>query len=135
MTILFRALGCLSCLAVTGLALAVAPPAARAITFGEPDCLDTAANVGCQHPNTVSLSGFRPPREDELVDGVSSGRCSGSLLAKDDERVIILTAGHCVSFYLGGLADGTLIDVGVSFDAEIARDIPEISASSWSPRQ
>ena len=122
-------------LAACGGLIALAPSTARAITFGEPDCVDNATNVGCGHPNTVSLSGFRAPREGELVDAVASGRCSGSLLAKDDERVIILTAGHCVSFYLAGLADGTLIDVGVSFDAEIERDIPDISASSWSPRQ
>ncbi len=122
-------------LAACGALLALAPSGARAITFGEPDCMDNAANVGCRHPNTVSLSGFRAPRAGEAVDGVGFGRCSGSLLAKDDKRVIILTAGHCVSFYIAGVADGTLIDVGVSFDAEIERDIPDISASSWSPRQ
>jgi len=135
MTILIRVSAILSFLAVLGAGLATAPLPARAITFGQPDCLDNAANVGCLHPNTVSLSGFRPPREGELVDGVAFGRCSGSLLAKDEERVIILTAGHCVSFYLAGLADGTLIDVGVSFDALIERDIPEISATAWSPHQ
>lgn len=113
---------------------ATAAPAA-AITYGEPDCLDNAANLGCLHPNTVSVSGFRAPREGEDVDAVSFGRCSGSLLAKDDERVIILTAGHCVSFFIAGIQDGTLIDVGVSFDALIERDIPEISATSWSPEQ
>jgi len=115
--------------------IAAAPPDAFAITFGEPDCVDNASNIGCLHPNTVSLSGFQAPRDGEDVDGVAFGRCSGSLLAKDDQRVVILTAGHCVSFYLAGLADGTLIDVGVSFDAQIERDIPEISTSSWSPAQ
>ena len=135
MTTSIRALRTVALVAACGGFIALAPSDARAITFGEPDCLDNAANVGCRHPNTVSLSGFRAPRAGENVDGVGFGRCSGSLLAKDDERVIILTAGHCVSFYIAGLADGTLIDVGVSFDAEIERDIPDISASSWTPRQ
>ncbi len=119
---------------LAGWVLAAAPPAA-AITFGEPDCVDNAANLGCLHPNTVSVSGFRAPRAGEDADAVAFGRCSGSLLAKDDDRVIILTAGHCVSFYIASIQDGTLIDVGVSFDALIERDIPEISTTSWSPDQ
>lgn len=115
--------------------LAVAVPEARAITYGEPDCTNNQNNIGCEHPNVVSLSGFAPPPDGSGIDGVGFGRCSGSLLAKDDEKIVILTAGHCVSFYSGALADGTLIDVGVSFDAEIERDIPDISGSSWSPAQ
>ena len=33
--------------------------AADAITYGQRDCTDNATNTGCDHPNTVSLSGFR----------------------------------------------------------------------------
>lgn len=115
--------------------IAAAAPDARAITFGEPDCTDNLNNLGCRHSNTVSLSGFAAAPVGSGLDGVAFGRCSGSLLGKDDEKVFILTAGHCVSFYIGALQDGTLIDVGVSFDAEIVRDIPAISGSSWSPAQ
>ena len=117
------------------LALSLMPYSATAITFGEPDCLDNTSNTGCMHPNVVSLSGFRAPREGEEVDGVASGRCSGSLLRIEDDFIVILTAGHCAAFYQASLQSGALIDVGVSFDALIERDIPDISASSWSPEQ
>jgi len=121
-------------LALLGLG-SLAAPAAKAITYGKPDCVDNATNTGCLHPNTVSLSGFRPPRAGEAAEAVSSVRCSGSLLSKDDDRFVILTAAHCASAYLSGLQDGTLIDVGVSFDAEIERDLPLISPTVWSPDQ
>ena len=117
------------------LTLSLMPYSATAITFGEPDCVDNASNTGCAHPNTVSLSGFRAPRPGENVDGVAFGRCSGSLLRKEDDFIVILTAGHCAAFYQASLQSGALIDVGVSFDALIERDIPNISASSWSPAQ
>ena len=116
--------------------LGLAATEARAITFGEPDCADNATNTGCAHPNAVSVSGFRAAGPGEPpVDGVSSVRCSGSLLSKDDQRIVILSAGHCVSAYLAGLQDGSLIDVGVSFDALIERDLPQISPLVWSPDQ
>lgn len=124
----------LLCMAL-GVVTVTASPGVFAITFGEPDCVDNATNFVCEHPNTVSLSGFRAPGDGEDVDAVAFGRCSGSLLAKNNERVVILTAGHCVSFYISALASGFLIDVGVSFDALIERDIPEISQTSWSPNQ
>jgi hypothetical protein len=130
-----RALNLSLLLALAGWLTAAGAPDARAITFGEPDCLDNASNTGCLHPNTVSVSGFRAPREGEDVDAVAFGRCSGSLLAKDPERIIVLSAGHCVSFFISAIADGTLIDIGVSFDAQIVRDIPDISSTSWSPDQ
>ena len=109
---------------------------ARAITYGEPDCADLAQNTGCHHTNTVSLSGFRAPAAGEETDSyVSFLRCSGSLLSKDDDRFVILTAGHCASAYLAGLQDGSLVDVGVSFDAKIERDLQQISPTAWSPDQ
>lgn len=121
-------------LAFAGLAI-VEAPGAGAVTYGEPDCTNNATNTGCLHPNTVSLSGFRPPRLGENAEAISSVRCSGSLLEKSADRFVILTAGHCASAYLSGLQDGALIDVGVSFDALINRDLPSISPTVWSPAQ
>ena len=104
-------------LAFAGTAI-LAAPEANAITYGEPDCADLSQNIDCQHPNTVSLSGFREPASGEGTDSlVSFLRCSGSLLTKNPDRFVILTAGHCASAYLSGLQDGSLVDVGVSFDA------------------
>ena len=118
---------------------ALAVPSSKAITYGDPDCTDFQDADTCQHPNTVSLSGFREPTEaeQEFTDSlVSFTRCSGSLLSKNDDRFVILTAGHCASAYLAGLADGSLVDVGVSFDAKIERDLPpELSPTVWSPNQ
>ena len=115
-------------------AVSLASPQAQAITYGEPDCTDLAQNIGCHHPNTVSLSGFRAPAPGEAAEYVSFLRCSGSLLSKDDDRFIILTAGHCASAYLAGLQDGSLLDVGVSFDPKIERDI-DPSRTVWSANQ
>jgi hypothetical protein len=108
---------------------------ARAITYGQPDCADNATNTDCLHPNTVSLSGFREPQAGEGASLISFLRCSGSLLSADAERFVILTAGHCASGYLAALQDGSIVDVGVSFDAEIARDLPNVSPTVWSPEQ
>jgi hypothetical protein len=97
-----RRLG-LAAVVLTGTAI-LAPPKATAITYGEPDCVNNATNTGCQHPNTVSLSGFRQATDDENTDSlISFLRCSGSLLTKSADRFVILTAGHCASAYLSGL--------------------------------
>jgi hypothetical protein len=110
----------------------LAAPAAKAITYGKPDCAEGAE---CRYPNTVSLSGFRPPLEGEGTEPVSFLRCSGSLLDYvPGERFVILTAGHCASGYLLGLRDGTLVNVGVSFDPVIKRDVNE-ELARWSPKQ
>lgn len=120
-------------LALTVLGLGGAPaPEARAITYGEQDC---AGGSECRYPNTVSLSGFRPPQEGEGTAPVSFLRCSGSLLdVVPSDRFVILTAGHCASGYLLGLQDGTLVDVGVSFDPVIERDVDE-DLARWTPDQ
>src|SRR5262245_51160356 len=96
-----------------------APHEATAITYGQQDCISGGA---CKYPNTVSLSGFRPPQPGEGTEPVSFLRCSGSLLDYvPGHRFVILTAGHCASAYLAGLDDRSLIDVGVSFDPVITR--------------
>lgn len=123
--------------AVIGTAL-LAAPGADAITYGQQDCTDFSDSTTCHHPNTVSLSGFRAPTADEDTESlISSVRCSGSLLSNSADRFVILTAGHCASAYLAGLQDGSLADVGVgvSFDAKIVKDLPQISPTVWSPTQ
>lgn len=111
-----------------------AAPDAGAVTYGRPDCTDNNTNFECQHPNSVSLSGFRPA-PGSTTPGISSIRCSGSLLELGDERMLILTAGHCAAAWLAGLQAGTLVDVGVSFDAEINRDLGPEFPTAWSPKQ
>jgi len=105
---------------------------ARAITYGEPDCENNATNEGCRHPNTVQLSTFGPRGGRPLV---ANSRCSGSLIAKDANRFIILTAGHCGSSFIRRLRDGVDRDLGVTFDAEIIRDLPQIGPVAWTPKQ
>ena len=102
---------------------------AKAITYGKLDCTDNTTNTGCAHPNTVSLSGFRLDGPDLL----SSVRCTGSLLRKEADWLVILTAGHCVAAYLDGRQSGALAEVGVSFDAQIQR--PDPTRSVWPPDQ
>lgn len=116
--------------------LSFAPGDARAITYGHEDCTDNATNFECGHPNTVSLSGFRPATPDDDTDAelVSYLRCSGSLLSKDDDKLVILTAGHCSSGYIDALQSGAIVDVGVSFDALIDRDVSQ-DLGRWSPNQ
>jgi hypothetical protein len=110
----------------------LATPAAKAISYGAPDCISSGA---CKYPNTVSLSGFRSPRAGEGTEPVSFLRCSGSLLDYvPGDRFVILTAGHCASAYLSGLQDGSLVDVGVSFDPVITRDVSQ-DLALWTPAQ
>jgi hypothetical protein len=102
---------CLVTLAFAGVTF-LATPEANAITYGEPDCIDNRTNAGCLHPNVVSLTSF---------DGrFSTARCSGSLLAEDSERFVILTAGHCASGFLRRI-NNRGERLGVSFDAEIVK--------------
>jgi Trypsin len=126
----FAVRSALFALSAVGL-VSLAPPAAKAITYGRPDCISGST---C-HPNTVSLSGFRPPAAGEGTEPVSFLRCSGSLLDYvPGDRFVILTAGHCASAYLAGLQDGSLVDVGVSFDPLITRDVSE-ELARWTPAQ
>jgi hypothetical protein len=90
--------------------VALAASEARSITYGEPDCEDNATNTGCRHPSTVSLSNFP-----------TGPKCSGTLLAEDANRFIILTAGHCAVIMLEWIQKGRANTIGVSFDARIRR--------------
>jgi hypothetical protein len=96
---------------------------AEAITYGVPD--------NGAHPNVVSIAGFREARDanNEPIL-VSSGRCSGSLIRKDADMLVFLTAGHCPQFWLEGLQDGALVDVGVSFDEVIEKDLGPTTTST-----
>jgi hypothetical protein len=110
----------------------LAPPDAQAITYGEPDCVDNLNNEECLHPNTVSLSGFRRYSGANLR---STFRCSGSLIAEDADRFVVLTAAHCAVGWIDRLDRGVDVAVGVSFDAEIIRDLPNEGIVAWTPKQ
>jgi hypothetical protein len=76
---------------------------ANAITWGRPD-------VNNEYPNVASVRG--------IVDAQNVARisCSGSLLHRDAEKVVILTAAHCTDAWTDAIAAGTIDSVGVSFD-------------------
>lgn len=76
---------------------------AGAITFGRPD-------VNNEYPNVASVRG--------IVEAQNLARvsCSGSLVHRDAEKVVILTAAHCTDAWADQIAAGTLDSVGVSFD-------------------
>jgi hypothetical protein len=76
---------------------------AGAITFGRQD-------LGNEFPNVASVRGIV---EAENLARVS---CSGSLLQRDADKVVILTAAHCTDAWAAEIAAGTLDSVGVSFD-------------------
>ena len=94
---LVRLVGVLSILSI-GLA-----PAALGISFGERD--------DYRHPNVVSLRYIKTNLDAFLS-------CTGTLIAKDEQKYVFLTAGHCAQAELGGwnaqpAGSGS---VGVSFD-------------------
>ena len=100
---------------------------AGAITYGRLDCTQCPHGLRSpEHRQPVRL----PPSGHGLI---SSIRCSGSLLRKDRDWLVILTAGHCAAAYLDGLQSGALADVGVSFDGRIER--PDPAQSVWPPDQ
>jgi hypothetical protein len=76
---------------------------AGAITWGRPD-------VNNEYPNVASVRG--------IVEAQNLARlsCSGSLLHRDADKVVILTAAHCTDAWAAEIAAGTLDSVGVSFD-------------------
>ena len=121
---------CLVTLALAG-ATFLAAPETQAITYGEPDCDDIATNTNCSHPNTVTLVGFGP-RPRRLVSNV---RGSGTLLAANADRFVILTAAHVNSFFLSRFETGQITTIGVSFDAKNVIDLPWIGPLSSSPDQ
>ena len=76
---------------------------AGAITFGR-------ADVNNEYPNVASVRG--------IVEAQNLARisCSGSLLHRDAEKVVILSAAHCTDSWAGAIAAGAIDSVGVSFD-------------------
>jgi hypothetical protein len=89
-------------LAVVALVIGMASTAG-AITWGRPD-------VNNEYPNVASVRG--------IVEAQNLARvsCSGSLLHRDADKVVILTAAHCTDAWAAEIAAGTLDSVGVSFD-------------------
>jgi hypothetical protein len=92
----------LAVLAVLAFAFSISS-SARAITWGEPD-------VNNEYPNVASVRG--------IINSTNTARisCSGSLLYRDAEKVVILTAAHCTDAWTSAIAAGTINSVGVSFD-------------------
>jgi hypothetical protein len=76
---------------------------ASAITFGEPD-------VNNQYPNVASVRGI------VAAQNLARISCSGSLLHRDAQKVVILTAAHCTDAWIAEIAAGGIDSVGVSFD-------------------
>lgn len=76
---------------------------AGAITWGRPD-------VDNEYPNVASVRG--------IVEAQNLARisCSGSLLQRDADKIVILTAAHCTDAWAAEIAAGTIDSVGVSFD-------------------
>jgi hypothetical protein len=81
----------------------VVPSTVGAITFGRPD-------VNNEYPNVASVRG--------IVEAQNLARvsCSGSLLHRDADKVVILTAAHCTDGWAAEIGAGSLDSVGVSFD-------------------
>ena len=79
------------------------PLTAHAIVWGDQD-------LNNNYPNVVSLTGI-----NKALDGKYNliSRCSGSLLHRDSNKIVFLTAGHCISDWAGATLSHK---VGVSFD-------------------
>lgn len=88
--------------AVLALAIGVSS-SALAITFGVLD-------VNNQYPNVASVRGI------VHADNLARISCSGSLLQRDAQKVVVLTAAHCTDAWVAAIAAGTINSVGVSFD-------------------
>jgi hypothetical protein len=90
-------------LGICVVAAAVMASTAVAITWGRPD-------LNNEYPNVASVRG--------IVEAQNLARisCSGSLLQRDAQKVVILTAAHCTDGWAAAIAAGTIDSVGVSFD-------------------
>ena len=82
---------------------AVMASTAVTITWGGPD-------VNNEYPNVASVRGIVHAQNLARIS------CSGSLLQRDAQKVVILTAAHCTDAWAGAIAAGTIDSVGVSFD-------------------
>jgi hypothetical protein len=89
-----------------GAAVAVAVgmvSSAGAITYGFPD-------VNNEYPNVASVRG--------VIEATNVVRisCSGSLLQRDAQKIVILTAAHCTDAWKDAIAAEEIDSVAVSFD-------------------
>jgi hypothetical protein len=86
-----------------GAVVVALPSSASAITWGRQD-------VNNEYPNVASVRG--------IIAATNTARisCSGSLLERDADKVVILTAAHCTDAWTAAIAAGTIDSVGVSFD-------------------
>lgn len=96
-------------LAAVAICAALWPTVSHAIVWGEPD--------GDAHPNVGELFlKFDPDEFSFPHPGVPPGirpLCSGSVVAKDGNRALFLTAGHCVTAVLD------LLQIFASLDPEV----------------
>jgi secreted trypsin-like serine protease len=92
----------LGVLAVLALTISMVS-SAGAITWGRPD-------VNNEYPNVASVRGIIE------ATNTAATSCSGSLLYKDADKVVILTAAHCTDGWTSLIAAGQRDSVGVSFD-------------------
>jgi hypothetical protein len=92
----------LGVLAVLALATSMVS-SAFAITWGRPD-------VNNEYPNVASVRGIIE------ATNTAATSCSGSLLYRDADKFVILTAAHCTDAWTSLIAAGQRDSVGVSFD-------------------
>jgi len=113
-----RALGSLAAIAA-GLLLLTG--AVHAIAWGEPD--------GDRHPATGALFlQFDPAKFSLPEPGVPAGIlpvCSGSVVARNGDRALFLTAGHCVVALLNSMDGFAPLDPApvVSFSGDLHADL------------
>lgn len=109
----------LSAAAAAVMLMGIPTAPAQAITYGSPDCENNSLDLNCGNTNVVSLAGVVIWQDSEDTYYSLNVRCTGSLLHKDEDRVLILTAGHCAQLWMRGLQEGWLQTVGVSFKASV----------------
>ena len=76
---------------------------AWAITWGVPD-------TNNQYPNVASIRGINTNTNTVRAS------CTGSLLYKDSDKYVILTAAHCATAWSFYMSTGLINGIAVSFD-------------------
>jgi hypothetical protein len=106
-------------IAAAALSATLSASVTHAIVWGEPD--------GDNHPNVGALF-IRFDPVFAIAPGVPAGIlpvCSGSVIAKQGNRALFLTAGHCLGPLAGGLAAFAALNpsVVVSFSGNLHDDL------------